>query len=370
MRATIIKSGIGCLLGLLAFSALASADLLAPNHPQTYKVKRGDTLWDIAGHFLNEPWRWPEVWTASDIENPHRLYPGDVIVLKVHHDTPSLSVERGGGEQGYVSDEFLTKDGERIVKLSPRVRSEPANDPIPTIPLSVIGPFLSKSKVTPVGALDSEHEISAVDEERLLVSQGNRFYAADLSSSIGEALSIYRPGRVLLHPETGQALGQEAIYLGFSEVEVPGDMSTLILRKVEGDIRAGDKLLPIEKDRLEPYFFPKSPSHEGRGFILSVLGGVNQVGRNQVVTISGGDDLGREEGDVLAIFQQKSDLPSRVKSREDFEKRMNKDAVSQYHFAPTKVGQLIVFKTFDKTSMALVMDAVRTINLGDEVKRP
>lgn len=365
MRATIYKIGIGCLLALNSVVALANSNWLNPDHPSTYRVQEGDTLWDIAGRFLNEPWRWPEVWEASDIENPNLIYPGDLIVLDVIGGEAKLHVQRG-----QTSETVVHRDGQRVVKLSPRVRSEAAQSAIPTIPLNVIRPFLTRSEITQVGALDNAPTIASVDEERLLVTEGNRFYAQNIQVPEGEAVRLFRPGRVLIHPVSGDALGQEAIYLGTAKVEVLAPLSTLVLQKGVEEIRAGDHILPNVEERIEPYYFPKYPEGQAHGYILTVLGGVNQIGRNQVVTLSGGHDMGREEGDVLAVLQTKSDLPSSLKAKENFEKRLNPEAAEQLAFTPIQVGRVIVFKVFDQTSLALVMDAVRSIHLRDEVRKP
>lgn len=365
MRGTIYKIGMGCLLALTAAVSHASMHWLASDHPQTYTVQEGDTLWDISGRFLKDPWRWPEVWEASDIANPNLIYPGDIIILKVDGDMPKLTLQRGTQTQRVVQ-----QHGQRVVKLSPRVRAEPADRAIPTIPISVIGPFLTRSEITQVGELEQYQTISSVDEERLLVTEGNRFYVANLGIPEGEAVRIFRPGKILVHPETGEEVGQEAIYLGSAKVEVRAKMSTLVLQNVVEEIRAGDYVLPNQQERIEPYYYPKYPHGEAQGFILSVLGGVNQVGKNQVITITGGQDIGRDEGDVLSVLQTKSDLPSRVRAKEKFGKRMNPRAVEQYEFTPIEVGRVIVFKVFDRTSLALVMDAVRSIHLRDEVRKP
>lgn len=55
---------------------------LKSNAPNVYVVKRGDTLWDISGHFLNKPWHWPEIWAS----NQHvKIHTGSIRVTDYYY---------------------------------------------------------------------------------------------------------------------------------------------------------------------------------------------------------------------------------------------------------------------------------------------
>ncbi|HET9843099.1 MAG TPA: hypothetical protein VFP93_00410, partial [Gammaproteobacteria bacterium] len=258
---------------------------------------------------------------------------------------------------------------ETIVEIRPRVRYLPPTKAIPTIPYNVIGPFLSRSQVMPEGILDSATAIVAVDEDHLLVGEGNRFFTPLITVPVGGQVSLFRSGSLLTHPDTEEILGQVAFYLGSAEVESHSMTTSLIVQKSREEMRPGDRLCPIEEEIIEPYFFPKMPQGFAYGYILSVFGGVNQIGQNQVVVISGGYDSMREIGDVLAIYQTKEDLPPRLRKKENFYAYMCGET-TDLQFAPILVGRLIIFRVFDKTSLGLIVSATRPIYLQDVVMSP
>ena len=125
---------------LLGTGAHAQSNVrLAADAPDSYTVVRGDTLWDISGRFLQEPWRWPEVWRLNreQIRNPHLIYPGQMIFLD--RRGPTLSLGRRIGQGG--SDRALYE------KRFPQVYSEPAKAAIQSIPVRAIAPFLTEPLV-------------------------------------------------------------------------------------------------------------------------------------------------------------------------------------------------------------------------------
>jgi hypothetical protein len=323
-----------------------------------YTVQKGDTLWDIADKFLEHPWSWKQIWHANpEIENPHWIYPGDRLVFEHVDGKDRIRLVRSNG----VLEKKLL-DG--TVKLSPRIRKLAADKAIPTIPLNVIGPFLNDSRVTYPDEIERSGEIIALDEDHLVVGQGDRVYIS--SSERFEHQKTYliiRPGKPYKNPITGDDLGIEGELLGRAKLEQLGHPSSFILTKSFAEVKIGDRLIESDRAPVSPYFFPKQPNGDPSGQIISVHGGLNQIGQYQVVTLTGGQDKVREIGDVLSVFQKQKDLPSRLnanKSKED----------KPFEFPTLSVGKIIVFRVFDKVSYGLVLNATRPIYLLDEVGKP
>jgi len=114
------------------------APVLRPGAPLSYVVKRGDTLWDIANHFLLDPWQWPEIWIVNgQVRNPHLIYPGDVLRLTEVDGRPRLGLDRD------------------LERLSPRIRELPLESAIPTIPIDAIRDFLRSPRLVTTQELET-----------------------------------------------------------------------------------------------------------------------------------------------------------------------------------------------------------------------
>ncbi|MEQ8660297.1 MAG: LysM domain-containing protein [Gammaproteobacteria bacterium] len=385
----------GFLLALLLTLAPAVADevLINPDHPGVYTVVKGDTLWDIAGRFLQRPWQWPDIWQVNpQIDNPHLIYPGDRIALTYKDGRPIL---------GLVHD--------RHVKLSPSVREIPHREAIHTIPLDAVAPFLSRPLVVEAGALDQAAYIVGSQDEHLTYGSGHRIYARGLDNPQTNKFSVYRAGPPYRDPETGELLGYEAEHLGDARVEKFGDPATLVVTNSFKEMSKGDRLLP--QDGLEiPEFVPHAPGGPVSGRIISVMNGVSQITHHQVVVLNRGASDGLEPGHVLAIFQEGeviediigSDIAAR-NARAERERiaqehpnpvtRMLQTAINDVRAADRalrdfvgtpaegakgvkvrlpeeRAGELMVFRTFDRVSYGLVMNMQRAIHLNDRVANP
>jgi hypothetical protein len=339
------KTVLGVIAGaLLAFGAFATDVSLRSDHPTEYIVQRGDTLWDIAGRFLEKPWQWPQIWQANpQIANPDLIYPGDRITLAYVDGEPRLLLNRGTGG---------------TVKLGPELRSRPLEAAVPAIPLEEVNAFLTRSRVVASGELDAAPYVVIGAQRHVITGAGDELHARGTFTEGESNYGIYRPGDVFVDPASGEVLGQLAREIGGGRLmSVDGDIGTLLVNRSRSEIRSADRLLPITEQKITATFFPSAPQGEISGEILGVEDGVNQIGRLTVVILNRGERDGLTEGNVLAISKRGEIVRDPVTG----EKLQMPDAHG---------GMLMVFKTFESMSFGLVLEASLSLAVGDLVLNP
>ena len=332
----------------ISIAAAAGEIALNPSHPDRYTVVKGDTLWGIAGRFLQTPWDWPEIWKRNpNIRNPDLIYPGDVIVL-----TYDAS---GRAWLSFDSDDSSPTSG----RLSPQIRSRPLEEAIPTIPIDAIKQFLTQARVVSKQEIDNAPYIVSFAEERLLGGGGDTIYVRAIARGDIDRYTVFRPGNALKDPDTDAILGYQTLFVADTLLQRTGDPATLQLRKTAMQAIVGDRLLPVPEERIPLSYHPRPPDHMITGHIISVLDGVTQIGQFSVVTIDRGRRQGLEPGHVLAIDQTGPKI---------------RDIVSKYSSEVTlpneKAGMLMVFRTFDRVSYALVVEATMPMHVLDTVQTP
>ena len=278
----------GCLLTSVA---LAGTLELNPDHPETYTVQEGDTLWDLSTKFLSEPWRWREIWQSNpQIENPDLIYPGDVLTLIFTGGEPSLVVSRAGGRP--------------TVKLSPSVREIPLDQiAVPTIPIDAIQQFLLRPRVVGENELEQSPYVVSLGSEHLVGGSGSKIYVRGIGRDLRNRYIVYRQGNPYVDPESGEVLGYEAIHIADAVLERIGDPTTMIISRSTREVLKGDRLLSVTEDKISSHFYPKSPDTAVDGQIISVVEGVTQIGQGQVVVLNVGTSDGIAIGDVMAVYQ-------------------------------------------------------------------
>jgi hypothetical protein len=346
------------LAALLVLSPLQGAaqdrgTVLREGVPETYTVVRGDTLWDIAGRFLQNPWQWPEIWEVNPgIENPHLIYPGDIINLVWVDGSPRLRVQRGVAPP--------PRRDPRAERLEPRIRVIPHEVAIPTIPLEVIRPFLSRPRVLAPGELDNAPYILRSVDGRLMAGENNRVYVRGLSADPETEWTIVRQGQEYIDPQTEESLGFEAEHVAEATVVRLGDPATVRIISSRREAMEGDHLIRLPSQQTETSLHPRAPDHAIDGQIVAMLGGGMQIGQYSVVAINRGESHGLEPGMVLSIWLQGEEIEDTVRNRRG----------EKVQLPDERVGEMIVFRTFGMLSYALVMRAERDMSPGDIVRNP
>ena len=326
------------------------------SHPRQYTVKKGDTLWGISSLFLQDPWYWPEIWQKNtDIQNPHLIFPGDVLTLMYVGGQPQILVNDA-------QHKAIQRDsGELPVKkLSPGIRKEALQASIPSIPGDAIRQFLSKPRVVTREQLDNAPRIIASDERHLILGSGARVYIRGEIDKERVRFSVFRPGDELRDPVSNDLLGYEAKYAGNVHITNYGDPSTGDLTFTAREVLIGDRLLPEDKSKLENLFFPHIPDKDMDAQIISLYDALTGVAQYQIVVINKGERDGVEVGHLLATFTEGEIV------RDRFDKRRSEPV----KLPNERSGLLMIFKTFDRVSYGLTLESKRVIHNNDFVHTP
>ncbi|MEH3085632.1 MAG: LysM domain-containing protein [Xylophilus ampelinus] len=351
---------------------------LAPNAPDRYVVRAGDTLWDIAGMFLRSPWRWPELWgmNLQDIRNPHLIYPGQTLYLERSGGRARLATRPGGALDG----------GLPTVRVSPRTRSESLADSLlPTLKPHLIEPFLAEPLVVDENTLLQAPRLVGVADARVLITRGDRAY---VRSSGGPALAepeprtppsryrVFRNARALVDPASGAVLGYEAQYVGRA-VLIHGESEQAVLRDgkelreivpasvditgAKEEMRVGDRLLP-EPPRQFPNYVPRAPEVPiDNARVVSIYGSaVASAAQNQVVSINKGSADGLAPGHVLALLSEGARI---VDASQPGER-------TRIKLPDERNGVLMVFRTFERVSYGLILQIREGVKVGDRLVSP
>lgn len=395
--------GPRALAALLLLAAMqAGAAQLRGDAPQTYVVQPGDTLWSIAGRFLEDPWSWREVWRSnSDLANPDRIYPGDVLRLRMVDGKPRIGVDRDGGETS-----LGRRDGIRVVKLTPRVRADSLTAAVPTIPIASIAPFLTQPYVADSEAILKAPYVVGFPDEHIVAGLGDAIYVRRIDSGATRGFQVLRPGPALRDPKSNEILGYEAIFVADATLLRLGDPAKLQVVRMEREVSIGDRVIPAATEAPLANFYPRPAPAGLRGVILSVLNGVTQVGQFDVVTVNLGRRDRLEPGQVFEVYQGGTQVRDQVRQglfnhnwREqgplssEFwygdEWKVRSWRANQPDentpFPPTgdlrrertsyikpfeRSGLLMIFRTFERVSFGVILEASRAMHIDDRLAPP
>ncbi len=363
-----------------------------PDHPDLYVVVKGDTLWDISDRFLANPWVWPKVWRVNPhIENPHLIYPGDIVALDYIDGKPYLLIkERGVVEEGKEREVVEGAGDDRYVRLEPQIRVYDRESAIPTIPIDIIEQFLTRPLVVGENEMDDWPYVVSSYDQHLIAGSGNKIYVRGMpDESEGKRYAIYRKGPAYINPvkDEKKILGYEALYVGDAYVTRTGDPASFIVSESNREVLIGDRLAEESGDELNRDFIPVTPDHEVSGNVISVIDGVSEIGQFQIIVVDLGHEDGMQAGTVLGVYQSgetvedyiatgaDTNTTKKYKYRETIEDTDligylgRQAAKSETVQLPAEyAGVIMVFRTFDNLSYALVMEAVAPMHLYDSVR--
>jgi LysM repeat protein len=334
----------------VADSAAPTAQLIRPDAPMYYTVKRGDTLWDISAVFLKDPWFWPEIWQINpQVENPHLIYPGDVLSLAygANGDARVMISQYGGA------------------RLQPRLRSEVLDGPIDTLQFSAIAAFLSRPSVlTKDQALAAPH-ILAFRDDHMIGGTGHEIYVKDLNGAPEQRYVVMNVGEPIRDIDSREVLGYQAAYVATAVVRVAAEVSKAVLTEGSREALQGDRLITEEGER-SLNFLPHAPTTAIDGQIIGLADGAEQVGPYQVVVLNRGADHGLTQGAVLAVDQQGALVTDKFGEYPWKKKAFAKEVRLPYE----RAGTLLVFKVYEKISYGLVIGARAPMRVADRIYTP
>lgn len=354
-RYFVVRSFFAIATVVFSSAAFAQAALprLAESAPDTYVVESGDTLWDISALFLNEPWRWPELWRVNpDVRDPNLIYPGDRLYLRWEDDKPGI----------YLADSGRSRGTSNVVKLSPTLRSEPLNAAIDALPREAIDPFIARHRFVTKFDREALPRIISGHRGRLISGMGDRVYAVGEFTGDDLQFDVVRPVREVKHPETGETLGTLLSSVGrvvLSQKAVDDEQADQfdVLASRE-ELRVGDVLLPVEDRELVAQFLPAAPSVDlDPGFILPLEKGATQIGALDVVATTFGEVDDVQVGTLLSIAKANESVHDSVSGK-------------RYSLPSENAGLMMLFAIYDRASFGLVLSANQPLSIDDRLVNP
>lgn len=348
---------------------------LKKSHSRKYTVKKGDTLWDISSQFLRDPWYWPEIWHKNrQVQNPHLIYPGDELTLIYVNGRPQISVNETP-QQVTPPQEVIPQQvtppvirttiasdlpALRRVKLSPSIRKQGIDADVFTIPGDAIRQLLTKPRVVTKEELETAPYILASDDNHLIMAQDNIIYIRGEIDKDRVRFTVFRPGKELIDPETDEVFGFEAIYAGEARIKKYDDPAIGQLTSTTREVLIGDRLLPVDKGKIDNLYYPRPPELEVKGQIISLHDALFGVAKYQIAVINRGSRDGLEVGHLLETQTAGYDVEDNYSLRQRGNIRL----------PDKRSGLMMVFRIFDKVSYGLILESTNVISKRDVVVTP
>ena len=366
MKMSLKKTAKALAKGLLV-TTFSSAMLMTTAHannpppaikadaPNRYIVKKGDTLWDISGRYLDSPWRWKEIWaTNKQIKNPNLIYPNDILILCVIQGKTLIGVDTGEGCAGV--EKQLTGN---VVSSTVSVTST-ANS-IPPLPWSAIQHWLDKTVIVNPQDFNTTPYILASKKGNLITASGDKVYAKGVPLIVGQRYGIYREGELYVEPKTQEVMGLEVTQVAtglVTSTETNGVSSLQLTDSYDKEVREGDRVFVELNNSIPPVFYPAPATVSRGGMIVRVMDSISSAAKGSVVAINLGSTHGAKPGDVLTVYQKGALI------------RDTKDNDTPVRLPNEPSGMVMVFNTFDNISYAYVLDSELPLNVGDQLLPP
>ncbi|ENW96867.1 MULTISPECIES: LysM peptidoglycan-binding domain-containing protein [unclassified Acinetobacter] len=358
--AVAICAGLGMSVNIAhAASPNVSPPAVKAGAPHVYVVKKGDTLWDISGKFLSKPWRWPEIWASNKhVKNPHWIYPGDRLLLCTLNGKPLIGKDEGDGCAG-----IIRRHSGNTSTLRPQVRVEALNNSVPVIPLAHIQQWLERTSILPVDTIAHTPYILGTADKRVLAGKGQSVYVRGKGLENGQRYGVFREGEpYIIVDEHGkkQNLGIELTQVASGvAIRNENDITTVELTdSYNGEVRRGDRVMAEQDAMLPTLFYPTDANQvKDGGKIIRVMGSIGTAAKNGVVTVDRGTNDGIEIGQVFHAYQDGETVKD-PKTKETVK------LPGQY------VGNVMIFKSFDRLSYAYVLESDLPIKVGSNIKPP
>jgi LysM repeat protein len=339
--------------------SFADSILVKDTAPEVYVVKKGDTLWDISNMYLEKPWQWPELWrTNVHITNPHLIYPGDELRLVKN-------------EKGETVLDVVRESSKPEIKLSPEgAKSLKVPNAIPALPWSVIKPYIENEMIMSQKVYDRYPYILG-DQEGAVRYATDNLVLGKAARRSKENLSIVRKQNELFDMD-GNFIGLQIRHLAKAKL-VDADLDNQVLIKIleaKLEVKRGDKIIPAVTN--EPDEVLLVAAQDQTGYIIDDLEQHNLLGKYNVVVLDIGSDQ-VSAGTIMGIYSQGPRIIDGEQPKYEGESDMIRSAFNQgdeISQPALKIGEVVVFKTFDTASYALITKSAKVIKRGMIVAKP
>ena len=322
--------------------------------PNRYTVKKGDTLWDISGRYLDSPWRWKEIWaTNKQIKNPNLIYPNDILILCVIQGKTLIGVDTGEGCAGI--EKQMSGVSTSAVTITSTANS------IPPLPWSAIQHWLDKTLIVDPQDFNTTPYILASKNRNLITATGDKVYAKGVPLIVGQRYGVYREGEQYVDPKTQEVIGLEVTQVAtglVTSTETNGVTSLQLTDSYGKEVREGDRVFVELDNAIPPVFYPTPATVNRGGMIVRVMDSISSAAKGSVVAINLGSLEGAKPGDVLTVYQ-KGPLVRDVKDNDMPVRLPNEPS-----------GMVMVFNSFDHISYAYVLESELPLSVGDQLLPP